>query len=135
MSCHLPAETQTFCGHNSAPQATQTLRLNLNRSPQPEDYIDICMKIPAFLAPLSSLGTHRRQVSLGCSLSLNLEIECNINPSSRSDMSWIYHMVFVCITATQYLTALALVQDCRRHLAYSSPPPTPMLYISIPARL
>jgi len=44
-------------------------------------------------------------------------------------------MLFFRITATQYLTALALVQDYRRHLAYSSPPPTPMLYISIPARL
>ena len=31
----LPAETQTLCGHDSAPQATQTLQFRLNRSPQP----------------------------------------------------------------------------------------------------
>jgi len=31
--------------------------------------------------------------------------------------------LFFRIPATQYLTALALVQDYRRHLAYSSPPP------------
>jgi len=31
----LPAQTQTLRGHNSAPQATQTLQFRLNRSPQP----------------------------------------------------------------------------------------------------
>ena len=47
----------------------------------------------------------------------------------------IFHMAFFRITATQYLTALALVQDYRRHVCFLRPPPTPMLYISIPARL
>ena len=46
---------------------------------------------------------------------------------------------FFRITATQYLTALALVQDYRRHLAYSSPPPhAHVIYIAnnnIPAQL
>ena len=39
-------------------------------------------------------------------------------------------MAFFRITATQYLTALALVQDYRRHVCFLRPPPTPMLYIS-----
>ena len=36
-------------------------------------------------------------------------------------------MAFFRITATQYLTALALVQDYRRHVCFLRPPPTPML--------
>ena len=40
-------------------------------------------------------------------------------------------MAFFRITATQYLTALALVQDYRRHVCLLLPPPTPMLYIYI----
>ena len=40
-------------------------------------------------------------------------------------------MAFFRITATQYLTALALVQDYRRHVCFLRPPPTPMLYIYI----
>jgi len=50
---------------------------------------------------------------------------------------YIYYIIwlFFRITATQYLTALALVQDYRRHVCFLRPPPTPMLYISIPARL
>ena len=38
-----------------------------------------------------------------------------------------YHMAFFRITATQYLTALALVQDYRRHVCFLRPPPTPMM--------
>ena len=45
-------------------------------------------------------------------------------------------MAFFRITATQYLTALALVQDYRRHVCFLRPPPRPCyIYISIPGRV
>ena len=60
---------------------------------------------------------------------------CILHDDAHKHYFYLYHAIIIMIilwlffhiTTTQYLTALALVQDYRRHLAYSSPPPTPML--------
>ena len=48
-------------------------------------------------------------------------------------------MAFFLVTATPYLTALALAQDCRPPLVFASPPRPHVdfifIYINIPARL
>ena len=56
---------------------------------------------------------------------------CILHDDAHKHYFYLYHAIIIMIilwlffhiTTTQYLTALALVQDYRRHLAYSSPPP------------
>jgi len=71
MSCK---QTQTLRGHKSAPQATLTPQLKLNRSPQPGEHI--CIKNTGYFCAPPSPGTHRRQVSLAVLLEID---ECNIS--------------------------------------------------------
>ena len=66
-----------YAVHNSAPHATKskTLRPRLNRSSQRGEHI--CMKIPAFFAPLRLQAPTVVKFLLRCSF---LEIdECNIS--------------------------------------------------------
>ena len=49
------------------------------------------------------------------------DFSCNVN--IKYQILYISYGFFPTITATLHLTALALAQDYRRHLTYSSPPP------------